>query len=94
MTNTTIVYNGPEKFFTCCNQYSREGHATSCVNHKFRRDLKPCPFCGHEAQILPQEPLVPSVKAWLVRCTSCMGQMKHFGNHIKDVRAAWNHRKP
>jgi Lar family restriction alleviation protein len=56
-------------------------------------ELKPCPFCGGEAQELTAFTLCPSNTWHIVRCAEC-----HVGNgefeHPTQVeaRAAWNRR--
>ena len=50
--------------------------------------LKPCPFCGGEAELL----IVPGrVASWLVKCKKgCCNQMPHVSDH--DAIEEWNTR--
>ena len=51
-------------------------------------DLKQCPFCGSEAQLL----IIPGrVAYWVVRCSKgCCITDKHISDH--DAEQAWNKR--
>lgn len=51
-------------------------------------DLKQCPFCGGEAQLL----IVPGrVAHWVVKCTKgCCNTCQHISDH--DAEEAWNKR--
>lgn len=82
-----------KKIYTCCNKYASQGHTVTCSNHKYKKDLKPCPFCQSQAEILPQAPRVPGMKCWIVRCTHCQCRMEVFSNLLVQVRAEWNYRK-
>ena len=37
------------------------------------KELKPCPFCGHEAEMLNY-----SENEWLVHCTACDGMVERW----------------
>ncbi len=45
--------------------------------------LKPCPFCGHEAQINKDE--------WSIQCSYCPAYMGYFNTEQEAVEA-WNRR--
>lgn len=66
-------------------------HSVTCCNHTYRRELKPCPWCGGVAEAVPLGVLdAHSTKQWLVRCTICSGKMAVVAtNYIHTVRAAW-----
>ena len=54
--------------------------------------LKPCPFCGHKARILPQKTVLG--KGWmLVRCEECPARMNVYTRFQKQCVAEWNYRK-
>jgi hypothetical protein len=47
--------------------------------------LKPCPFCGGDAEILPQP------KGWLMaRCRICSAKVMEFTPYKKQIAVAWN----
>lgn len=54
------------------------------------KKLLPCPFCGcRKIQILPQP------NGWLsVRCTACATTKKEVTQHLKQIVASWNARRP
>lgn len=76
-------------------------HAVTCSNHTYRRELKPCHWCGGvaEAKLLSDVAEAKllgvldarSTKQWLVRCTVCSCKMPLVAtNYIHTVRAAWS----
>lgn len=79
----------------CCDEFARtKKHSYSCKKHPWRRDLKPCAFCGNEAEILPQSDATAGrCREWLIRCTRCACRMTVFTSFITSVRAEWNYRK-
>jgi len=60
--------------------------------------LLPCPFCGGEPWVQPEDPSVEG-DAWAgISCVNCvvMPSVKVFadGTHLAEARAAWNTRAP
>lgn len=53
-------------------------------------DLKPCPFCGGEAEILVDSDRTSS-KPWSLRCTGCGVDLRWYATQ-QEVRARWNMR--
>lgn len=54
-------------------------------------ELKPCPFCGDEAEeVHYSEWGGPGNLAWLIRCKGCYARMA--GTHRGMNREAWNRR--
>ncbi len=52
--------------------------------------LKPCPFCGGEARVLPQQ--FSSIKGYSIDCTVCGARKNCFSEHEEQVIAEWNAR--
>ena len=54
-------------------------------------DLKPCPFCGGEARILPY---IEHEETWYrVRCTKCPADVgRHWFSLKLEAINAWNRR--
>lgn len=54
-------------------------------------ELKPCPFCGGEAEIICVPDYSRNACVWLVKCKkSCCHQMPFQSEH--DAVEAWNRR--
>ncbi len=51
--------------------------------------LRPCPFCGGEAEMLPWK-MTDSVDAILVRCTVCLARKIEVTRFKRQAQAAWN----
>lgn len=49
--------------------------------------LKPCPFCGGEAQLSRDDSDDP-----IIRCLSCLVTMGEAGGGTREVVASWNKR--
>ena len=49
--------------------------------------LKPCPFCGGEAEMLNYSP-----SEWLVVCPTCDGMVERWRNTEKEAVEQWNRR--
>jgi len=50
--------------------------------------LRPCPFCGGKAEIIPQ------TGGWLMaRCSECGANRKEFTKYKRQIAAAWNQRE-
>lgn len=54
--------------------------------------LKPCPFCGGQARMLPQSQ-EPFGKHYSVDCVECGVKMKIFTKFKKQAALTWNMRK-
>lgn len=52
-------------------------------------ELKPCPFCEHEAEMLNY-----SENEWLVHCPACDGMVERWRKTDKEAIEQWNTRKP
>ena len=50
-------------------------------------ELKPCPFCGEEAEALHYED-----DGYLPRCTVCNGMIEHWFETEEEASEAWNKR--
>lgn len=60
-------------------------------------ELKPCPFCGGEAALIPNNFFSESQKKWTtesygVRCKHCKAQGYQFWPTEKYAIEAWNRR--
>lgn len=53
-------------------------------------DLKPCPFCGGDADIMLDE--VGVFVEYLPCCQSCDGMIERWFNTEEEAAAAWNRR--
>ena len=51
------------------------------------KELKPCPFCGHEAEMLNY-----SKNEWLVCCPACDGMVERWRETEKEAIEQWNRR--
>ena len=49
--------------------------------------LKPCPFCGNEAEMLNY-----SENEWLVHCPSCSGMVERWREPDVEAIDQWNRR--
>lgn len=52
-------------------------------------ELKPCPFCGGEAEMLNY-----SESEWLVYCPACGGAVEKWRKTEAEAIEQWNTRKP
>ena len=50
-------------------------------------ELKPCPFCGGEAEMLNYSP-----KEWLVVCPVCCGMVERWCETKEEAITQWNRR--
>lgn len=50
-------------------------------------ELKPCPFCGGEAEILNY-----SENEWLICCAICNGMVERWRKTRKEAIEQWNRR--
>ena len=50
-------------------------------------ELKPCPFCGSEAEMLNY-----SENEWLVRCPACDGMVERWRETEAEAIEQWNRR--
>ena len=60
-------------------------------------ELKPCPFCGGEAEIVPHKFFSEILKAWMVdcygvECKNCHTSGYQFWGTEAHAIAAWNRR--
>lgn len=51
-------------------------------------NLKPCPFCGGEAEIMVDE----LAGKYLPYCETCDGMIERWFNTEEEAAAAWNRR--
>lgn len=62
-------------------------------------DLKPCPFCGGESNIIKRSPVydggfaVPPKALYVVECEDCLSKSSNYLEKDKAI-AAWNLRSP
>lgn len=54
------------------------------------KELKPCPFCGNDAEILELE-YKEQQKVYGIRCKSCFCKTGYYTSK-SGVREAWNRR--
>ena len=54
--------------------------------------LKPCPFCGGEAQLRSQK--IYKGESFWVFCRKCFSTQEPYHLTAADAIAAWNRRKP
>ena len=52
-------------------------------------ELKPCPFCGGEAEITHYDG-----DGYLPHCTKCAGMVETWFKHEEEAVEAWNRREP
>lgn len=52
-----------------------------------KQELKPCPFCGNEAELTHYE-----VDGYLPHCTRCDGMIEHWFSEKEEAIKAWNKR--
>ena len=50
-------------------------------------ELKPCPFCGKDAELLYYD-----TDGYLPKCTVCDGMVEHWFKIKEDAEKAWNKR--
>ena len=48
-------------------------------------ELKPCPFCGNEAEMLNY-----SENEWLVHCPACSGMVERWRETEEEAVEQWN----
>lgn len=53
------------------------------------KELKPCPFCGGEAELVEL-----GIKVWSPRCTQCECKLNQVYRSKQKAVEAWNIRKP
>lgn len=55
-------------------------------------ELKPCPFCGEDANMIETELGVVYNDYYVAFCTNCPANMAHFES-VEEAIKAWNTRK-
>lgn len=51
--------------------------------------LKPCPFCGGNAHVMPSSFVFGEEREWIVLCTKCYAKTLGFRSESTAI-AAWN----
>jgi len=63
---------------------------------KIEQRLKPCPFCGNKARLVPQYSEdgfgAQHIFAYIVKCTGCGAIKKSYDSLKRTALAAWNRR--
>ena len=63
------------------------------VEAKLKPPLKPCPFCGGEAEVVHVKMLyVPKFHEFRVACSKCLGQIAKTEKTKEKAIAKWNKR--
>lgn len=57
-------------------------------------ELKPCPFCGGEAEIRDCGRIIKKQRRpfYTIRCSACMGTVPKYSSTILQAVEAWNRR--
>ena len=53
--------------------------------------LKPCPFCGGDAKVLPGSGIFNDQMLWVAICVECKAKSRDFWTQDEAI-AAWNRR--
>ena len=62
-----------------------------------QNELKPCPFCGGEAEVVPHKVFSKALEAWKVdcyrvECKNCHASSYQFWGTEEQAVNAWNRR--
>ena len=63
------------------------------INYNFsNKKLKPCPFCGGQAELLPQIFPPHSMEGFMIKCRQCSANKLSFSHFQSQAVCEWNWR--